>query len=202
MNWHSILLVAIGAIVITLLFGVPAAHAQSLYHETTFQALTADRKAHRVGDLLTVLIQENASATSSTDTATGRNNNVGGHVDSPFHTKWIVGTHAGAIGTNSDFQGTGKTERAGTLLAQMSLTVQEVLPNGDLVVEGEQSVEINNERQRIHVRGRARPEDINELNAIASFRLADADISYQGAGDLAKTQRPSWWVRLLSAFGF
>lgn len=177
------------------------AQAQSLYAPERYQALTADRKAYRVGDAVTVIIQESAAATSSADTATSRGNAVGAHLDSPFNSRFIVGSRTGNFRTSSDFDGNGKTQRSGKLLAQMTAVVTEVRPDGALMVSGEQLVEINNERQQITVEGIARSQDINEHNAILSYRLAAAKISYVGAGDVASTQRPSWWMRLLNAFG-
>jgi flagellar L-ring protein FlgH len=193
--------IALRTTVAAVSLAAAAASAQSLYDEKTFQALTGDHKAHRVGDVVTVLIHEDASAVSTADTKTERNNGVSVRLDSPFHHRFIVGSHTGAFRTSLDFDGAAGTHRAGRLLAQLTLTVREVLPNGALVLSGEQSLEINNERQQISVEGKARAQDISEQNEILSFRLADAKITYQGAGDVALAQRPGWWARLLAAFG-
>jgi flagellar L-ring protein precursor FlgH len=83
----------------------------------------------------------------------------------------------------------------------LTVTVKGVAENGDLLIAGEQLLEINNERQQIKVEGRVRPHDISDVNTVLSTRIADAKISYVGDGDLADRQRPSWWHRLLTWFG-
>jgi flagellar L-ring protein precursor FlgH len=84
----------------------------------------------------------------------------------------------------------------------MSVSVVGVAANGDLLVAGEQVLEINSDRQKIRVEGRVRPLDISDANAVLSSRLADAKISYLGDGDLANRQRPGFWSRLFQWAGF
>jgi len=175
-----------------------AAHcqAQSLFDPEAYRPLTADRKAFRVGDALTVQILENASATANADTASARRNGLS--VD------LIAGrgrNHGGSAQVDGDFDGGGRTERAGRLLAQITVTVSEVLPGGDLRVAGVQQLTINEERQRIAVSGRVRPQDISDHNVVLSTRIADADITYVGEGHLADRQQRAWWRRMLDAVG-
>ncbi len=174
-----------------------AAHAQSLYDAATFRPLTADQKAFRVGDVVTVQVIENATAAANADTGSRRNNSLGGQV---IHAK----SPAVRIGleTNGEFDGGGRTSRTGRLLAQLSVTVREVMPNGDLRLEGEQLLTINDEQQRINLEGRARPQDISDGNVVLSTRLSGARITYIGEGDLADRQRPAWWRKVLDWFGF
>jgi flagellar L-ring protein precursor FlgH len=79
--------------------------------------------------------------------------------------------------------------------------IKEILPSGDLVVAGEQLLEINNESQRISVEGRVRPQDVSDTNVVLSSRIANARIRYAGQGDLSDRQRPAWWQRFLTLFG-
>ena len=102
---------------------------------------------------------------------------------------------------NNQFDGKGVTERSGRLLAQITVTVVAIESNGDLRVAGEQALEINNERQNIRLEGRVRTQDIADSNTVSSTRLADAQISYVGAGDLAARQRSPWWQTVLSWLG-
>lgn len=173
----------------------PAAIAGSLYQEGKFRALTADNKAYRAGDLITVMIYETSSATSAANTSTGRDAKVG--VD-------LVGTgksaHA-AAGTGNSLEGRGRTQRQGQVLAQITVTVKSVTDNGDLLIAGEQLLEVNNEKQQIKLQGRVRASDVSDSNTVLSTRVADAKISYVGEGDLADKQRPSWWQKMLSWFG-
>lgn len=169
--------------------------AESLYRPNTYQSLTSDLRPRRVGDLLTVMVYENASASSVADTSTARAANVGAQIRGPG-----VSRSAG-IGTSNELDGRGRTEREGRVLAQLTVVITEILPTGDLVVAGEQLLEINNESQRIAVEGRVRPQDVSETNVVLSSRIANARIRYAGQGDLSDHQRPAWWHRLLTLFG-
>ena len=174
---------------------VAAPWAGSLYQPATFQALTADHKAHKAGDLITVMIFENSSASSTANTSTGRDAKVG--ID-------LVGTGKQAhlsAGANNQLDGRGRTQRQGQVLAQITVSVKQVLDNGDLIIGGEQLLEVNNEKQQIKLQGRVRAVDISDSNSVLSTRVADAKISYIGEGDLADRQKPSWWQRALTWFG-
>lgn len=171
--------------------------AQSLYDAKTFRPLTADSKAFRPGDIVTIQIVENASASANADTDLKRSNSAGAelHFRSPIP---IAGANATATG---QFDGGGQTARTGQLLATLSVSVRDVLPNGDLLVSGEQLLVINEEQQRIDVEGRVRPQDISDTNTVLSNRVADARITYVGEGDLANRQKPGWWHHFLDLFG-
>jgi flagellar L-ring protein FlgH len=173
------------------------AGAQSLFDAKTFRPITADSKAFRVGDIVTIQIVENASASANADTDLKRSNSAGAelHFRSPIP---IAGANATATG---QFDGGGQTARTGQLLATLSVSVRDVLPNGDLLVFGEQLLVINEEQQRIDVEGRVRPQDISDANTVLSNRVADARITYVGEGDLANRQKPGWWHHLLDLFG-
>lgn len=174
-----------------------SAQAESLYREDSYRALAADNKAYRVGDLITVQVMESSSAAANAGTGTRRKNTLGANLGHKGNV--VAGTD---VQVNGDFDGGGRTARDGRLLAQISVTVRAVLPNGDLFVSGEQMLVINDEQQRINLEGRVRPSDISDGNVVVSSRLADARITYVGEGDLAERQRPSWWRRLLDAIGF
>lgn len=164
--------------------------AENLYDEKTFRPLASDKRAHLPGDVLTVLIYENSSASTRADTTLQRKNDIG------VNTGLNQRNYNANVGIRNDFDGGGSVQRSGQLLAQMTVTVQHVANNGDLYVSGDQMLEINSDKQQIHVEGHVRPLDISEANTILSSRLADAKISYLGDGDLASRQRPGFWSRL------
>ena len=172
------------------------AAGQSLYDEKTFRSLTADNKAYRVGDLLTIQVLENSAAQANADTGTRRSNNISAQLDRPKLGAVNVG-----VAVAGNFDGGGQTARAGRLLAQLSVSVREVLPNGDLRVGGEQLLIINDEKQKIELEGRVRPQDVSDGNVVLSTRLADARITYFGQGDLAERQRPAWWRKVVDWLG-
>lgn len=181
-----------------LLALMPAAMAQatSLYNPAAYQSLTSDLRQRRVGDLITVMVYESSSATSTANTSAGRDAGMG------LGLKGTGGKQVSASAqTNNDMEGRGRTEREGRVLAQITVSVRAITESGDLLVAGEQMLEVNNERQQIKVEGRIRPQDVSAANVVLSTRIADARISYVGDGDLAAVQRPGWWQRLLTLFG-
>lgn len=187
----------LGLLAVSLLGASVPANAESLYQEGTFRPLTADNKAFRVGDSLTIQVFENSSATSSANTGTRRANDISGSVT---HTGNRVVGQLG-IGVTGDFDGGGRTQRANRLLATLTVTVQEVLPNNELRVAGEQLLTVNEELQKVNLEGRVRPQDISDGNVVLSTRLADARITYVGEGDVSERTRRSVWRRVFDWLG-
>jgi flagellar L-ring protein precursor FlgH len=183
------------AILLLALWG--PAGTQSLYREDSWRALTADNKAFRFGDVLTVQVFENSTAVSSADTGTRRSNRLGaelGHGSSR--------AAEATLSVGGEFDGGGRTQRASRLLTIVSVTVQEVLPGGQLRIAGTQSVTVNDELQRVTLEGLVRPADISDGNVVQSTRIAEARITYVGEGDVTERGRRSWWRQLLDAVGF
>lgn len=181
---------------VALAIGFGVLHAESLFQEQSFRPLAADNKAFRVGDVLTVQVFENSSASTSADTGTRRRNGLTADIG---HGGKNVAQAGISVGGN--FDGGGQTQRANRVLATLTVTVQEVLLNGDLLVGGEQVLTVNDEPQKVSLQGRVRPLDISDNNVVLSTRLADARITYMGEGDLAERSRRSWWRGLLDSFG-
>ena len=173
-----------------------AAGSQSLYDEGLWRGYTADHKAYRPGDILTVQVFENSSATTSADTGTHRAN----HLSAEF-AHGNGRTKQASLGVAGDFDGGGRTQRASRLLATVSVTVQEVLPGGQLRIAGTQDVMVNEESQRVSLEGLVRPVDITDGNLVQSTRIAQARITYVGEGDVTERSRRAWWRRLLDALG-
>jgi flagellar L-ring protein precursor FlgH len=190
-------LICRGAVLLGLCLGLgtQGVLAGSLYEEGRFRSLTADRKGHAVGDLVTVMIFENASASTSADTNAGHDAGVSANLRTPLRDR------SAGVSLNNDFEGRGSTQRSGRVLGQLTVAIREVLPNGDLMLVGTQELEINNERQTIRLEGRVRPQDITENNTVLSTRIAEARIGFAGDGVLADHQKPGWWQRLLTLFG-
>jgi flagellar L-ring protein precursor FlgH len=149
-----------------------------------------------VGDVLTVQVFENSSASTSSDTGTRRKNNLNAQLSH------IAGPVAQTgIGVSGDFDGGGSTQRSNRVLITLTVAVREVLANGDLRVAGEQLLVINGEQQKVTLEGRVRPEDISDANIVLSTRLADAHITYLGEGELSQRQQRAWWRKLLDWVG-
>jgi len=201
-NIHNFLLpiraLQVIAIFISALTFPSLSTAESLYKANSYRPLTVDNKAFRVGDVLTVQVIENSSATTSTDTNTQRKNNLNLGIANLQSGRQF----GGSITQAGDFDGGGTTQRANKLLAILTVTVREIMPNGDLRVAGEQLLTVNDEQHKVNLEGRVRPQDISEGNIVLSTRLADARINYVGDGDLTERQKRSWWRKALDWLGF
>lgn len=174
---------------------VVTARATSLYNPATYQPLTSDLRPRKVGDLITVMVYETASASSSAGTSAGRDAGIGVGVRSP-NTDFT-----GSITTHNQTDGRGRTERAGRVLAQITVPIKEITRSGDLIISGEQTLDINQERQQIRLEGRVRPQDVSDTNVVLSTRVGNAKISYAGQGDVSDRQRTAWWQRFMTFFG-
>nr|WP_235020940.1 flagellar basal body L-ring protein FlgH [Caballeronia telluris] len=174
----------------------PAASAANLFDADAWQSLTADRRASKTGDIITILVYENSSASNSADTSTNTSFALNGKVSTLY-----AGNNMAQIGAGDNYGGKGKIERTGRLLAQISATVVDVLPNGDLIVAGNQNIDVNGEITKIHLKGRVRPVDIAQNNAVQSNRLADAQIEYAGEGFITDRSRPGLIPRFLAWLG-
>jgi flagellar L-ring protein precursor FlgH len=177
--------------------GVAGDDAQSMVDEQAYQSLVAETKAAQVGDVLTVIVQESATASSSADLHAQRSFDISGHYDSPAGGP----AKTASAGHDSTSTGSGRTQRSGRLLAQISVRVTGVNPNGDLVVAGQQRLQINREVQLITLSGVVRPRDIGENNTVLSSRIADADIKFDGKGFVGRQSRPGWIAWFLSFLG-
>ncbi len=169
--------------------------AESLYEPGAYRPLVADKRAQRIGDSLTIQVLESSSASTRADTTVRRQSGADLTLAAGHHRQ------AAAAGLGTEFDGGGAVQRSGRLLAQITATVTDVAPNGDLWISGEQVLEINADKQHIKVHGRVRAFDIGALNTVQSNRLADARISYVGTGDLADHQRPGMLSKVLLWMG-
>jgi flagellar L-ring protein precursor FlgH len=181
---------------VVLFAAASCASATSLYQEGTYRALTADNKAYRVGDVLTVQVFENSSASATADTDTRRKNDVALELS---HAAGRVGQTG--IGVTGDFDGGGRTQRSNRVLITLSVSVREVLPNGDLRVGGDQLLMVNSEQQHVTLEGRVRPQDVSDGNLVLSTRVADAHITFSGQGDVSQRQQRAWWRKFLDWVG-
>jgi flagellar L-ring protein FlgH len=187
------------ALLVTLGIGGTSAYAQtssgSMINPDNYRGLAADRRAHQVGDTLTVLVTETARATASANT------DASGGVQLGANAQYHNTTHNYGLGLSGDDAGQGNTTRAGSLQAQLAVRVVAVENDGQLRIRGEQSVEINGEKQQFALTGLVRPEDISPGNTIFSNRISEADIHYTGKGDISTAQRHSILYRITRWLG-
>ncbi|MCP5405275.1 MAG: flagellar basal body L-ring protein FlgH [Pseudomonadaceae bacterium] len=164
-----------------------------------------DSRAHAVGDIVTVLVEENAEAKGEAKSEGSRS-----HADSagvsvlPFvsgqlATRGIDLATNGLLDTDSDrnFKGKGKNERKDKLSASIAAVVTQVLPNDLLVIQGQREVMVNYEKQVMQLSGIVRAEDITSANTVPSSKIAEARIAYVGDGVMDSAQTPQWGVKVL-----
>lgn len=172
---------------------------------TTQGSLVTDLKAGGVGDIVTVAIYEKASASKEATTSTGRDSSMSAGLSRIFGLENNIAKINSAIDPTAlidvsyenDFTGTGSTTRKEDLVATLTTYVTEVMPNGNLRIEGSKTVTVNNENQIIRLAGVVRPADISGRNVIDSQYILDARIAYTGKGVISDKQKQGWLVRAL-----
>jgi flagellar L-ring protein precursor FlgH len=174
----------------------------SLYSDTAPSLfLFRDFKARNVNDILTIQINESATASNSANTSTNREGNV--NIKAPA----VGGLEKGTSALNFanilsglsalNFAGQGTTSRTGQLQAFVSARVVEVFPNGDLGIEGIKEVMINRERQILRIRGIVRQRDITPNNVVLSTALANMEVVFDGKGIVSDANKPGFLFRLI-----
>ena len=179
---------------------VSAKKGMTIYQASIF----ADKKARQVGDLLTILVIERASASREAKTKTSRtsdrNGKLGAFVGLPTRGLGSTGNilpEGISLSSASNFDGLGSTEQSDALDATVSVVVTEVLANGTLVIEGQRQITVNGEQQTLIIKGMVREQDVSANNTVMSTSLANAEISYQGKGMISRQQKPGLLSRLI-----
>lgn len=178
-----------------LLVSIAPAQTGNLYQGSPFAALSADQRASAPGDILTVVIFQAAEASNSAQNASRKSTELSGSISAESINE------SGELKFGGGYSGRGEVRRSERFISQIALTVRDVLPNGDLVIEGDQWLRINGERTRIGVRGRVRPADIRADNSVVSNRIAEAQINYDGRGFVSRSAKPGLISRLFSFLG-
>jgi flagellar L-ring protein precursor FlgH len=162
------------------------------------RAFFKDQRASQVGDILTVVVTIDDEAEIENDTERSRSESnaagVGGALGNAIDTVFMPASSAasdlGNVNSNSSFQGSGSVDRNESLQTTVAAVVTQVLPNGNMVIEGRQEVRVNFEVRELIVAGIVRPEDITANNRIASEQIAEARIGYGGRGQITDVQQP------------
>lgn len=171
------------------------AHAEDLFRPGATQSLTSDRRASATGDLITIVIVQAAESSTSVQSGTQRSSAVNGRVG-------IGGIdEAASLSAGGSYNGRGEVRRSERFVTQMTATIAEILPNGDLIINGSQRLHVNGEVTLVEVRGRIRATDIDSENRVPSNRIADAQINYNGKGFVTRSAKPGLIQRLFSLLG-
>ncbi|MBP5468798.1 MAG: flagellar basal body L-ring protein FlgH [Candidatus Riflebacteria bacterium] len=155
---------------------------------------------YKPGDIITIKISESTSAQSKATTKTEKESKteVTAQPRIPIFKK-VMNKIVGEQKINNEFDGEGTTTRSGSLDGTITATVLEVLPNGNLLIEGSRNIAVNKENQIMRVRGVARPKDIDAKNTIDSKLLADAQIKFDGKGTVSRANRHGFMTRIFDS---
>ncbi len=167
----------------------------SIYSNSQSGLFATDRRASKIGDILTVALSENFSASKSQSAKSAKK----GAMTFNLPNIMTAGADDGLFDSTSDqsFDGSGSAGQNNSLKGELSVTVTKVFSNGNMEILGQKKLTLNNGDEYIRLVGIIRPEDITNQNIVQSSRIANAKISYTGAGDVADTSRKGWFSKFI-----
>ena len=182
----------------------PAVYNSNSLWRNGSRAFFKDQRAHQIGDILTVKVKITDRAKYENETQRSRTNKEDSGVTDFAGSKLLSGTAAAVLpgkiltaDSNASSDGKGSIDRKEELMTNIAGVVTQVLPNGNLVVEGKQEVRVNFEVRELIVAGIVRPEDIESDNTIDSTKIAEARIAYGGRGQITDVQQPRYGQQVL-----
>lgn len=185
------------------LLGPAVGHADSLWHEGTVRPMFADKRAVGIGDLVTVVVQENNSASKDKNTKTSKSSGMDASIAAFLYSPAASGllTKNGQMpamkwNSKNTFDGGGSINNTEQMVARIAVRVVDVLPNRNLVIEGTRDSAFSGEQQTIVLRGVVRPDDIAANNTIFSYNIADASIRFVAKGALSDSQNKGWFGKI------
>ncbi|WP_299774385.1 flagellar basal body L-ring protein FlgH [uncultured Pseudoteredinibacter sp.] len=185
---------------------LPTPTSGSLYREGVGLALYSDRKAHRVGDIIEIILSERTTSTKSSSLVTKKENTIDIQ-EAQGGVGTILGSNVSAANLSlltdligkRNFSGNGDAEQNNSLDGSITVTVSGVQSNGNLLVRGEKWMTLNQGDEYIRISGILRPDDIAPNNTVASTKLANARITYSGEGAVANSSRMGWLSRFFNS---
>jgi flagellar L-ring protein FlgH len=197
------LLLLISKISVALLIGAPMTHGQSLWQEGAARSMVADKRATRVGDILSILIQESNTANRQNNTKTSKQSTIDASLQAFLYSPSASGllTKKGELpalktAAAQTFDGGGQINNSEKITARIAVRVIDVLPNSNLVIEGTRKVSFSGETQDAVLRGVVRSEDVAANNTIYSYNIAEATIKYVSTGTISDNQRKGWFTKI------
>ena len=174
----------------------------AIYQAGRSMDLFADLKARHVGDVLTIRLQESTNATKNAVTKTSKTTslaNIGPTLFGKTYTNNGVPLFNASLDGKHSFDGAGSSAQSNSLAGSLSVTVVDVQPNGNLIVQGEKSLKLNQGDEYVRIAGVVRPADIATDNTVTSDKIADARISYSGKGPVSSSNRMGWLARFFNS---
>ena len=173
--------------------------ADSLWNETSSSPYTT-AKSFKIGDIVTVLILESASAIQKAGTDTNVSDGLSASFDHTIErlTPTIDTSNMAAAAAKNQYKGVGSTTRSSNVQAKVAAVVTKVLNNGNLLINGEHRVSVNQEKQVIVISGMIRPKDVSLDNTIYSYQVANATVSVKGSGTVQEAEEPGWFTKVIN----
>ena len=176
------------------------ATAQSLWHDDISKSMFADKRASSVGDILTVIVQENTVANKNNQTSTEKKSGLTAAISSFLYPGFVQYKGANpSVSYSSDMKhdGSGTINNSESIVAHIAVRVTDVLPNGNLIIEGKRETSFSGENQTILLHGVVRAADVSAQNTVLSYNVTDAKIEIIGKGTVTDSQRKGWFTRIL-----
>ena len=181
----------------------PSNVSGTIFNSAQGNLFSMETKAQEVGDIITVAFAESFQATKSQNAATSRS--LDSSLSLPGVMDLIIPDRTNAADLSTDlaaaaensFSGSGSTAQSNSLTGQVSVHVVRVFRNGNLEILGQKKLTLNNGDEYIRVHGIVRPQDIDAKNVVSSDRIANANIQYIGAGDIAASGKKGWYSKIL-----
>ena len=170
----------------------------AIYSTSSPGLFSSDKRAHQVGDILTVQLSETFSSTKSITSQTAKEDAIGAEVGPTGILRNFAGV-GGNVSKSNSFKGSGSASQSNSLTGFISATVVKVYPNGNLEIKGQKRLRLTDGSEYIRLSGIVRPQDISASNTVSSNLIAEAQIEYVGSGTLSNEARPGWGSRIFRA---
>ena len=178
-------------------YSQPPTTGGGLFRSGYSASLIGDRRAVRVGDILTVVLDESTQSSKSAGTSFGKNTSAS--IGIPTVLGKTYDRLESSAAAERDFNGSAKSSQQNTLRGSIAVTVHQVLPNGTLLIKGEKALRLNQGDEYIRLVGLVRMDDINRANQVSSQNVANARISYAGRGVLNDSNSAGWLTRFFTS---
>jgi flagellar L-ring protein precursor FlgH len=181
--------------------------ADSLWKSDATTPICSDKKAHAIGDIITILIQESNTATRQNSTSTAHKSSISAAISSFIYGPSASGllTKGGTLpamsmANTTTHDGSGQINNQATITDRISVKVIDVLPNGNLIVEGRRQTSFSGEKEDAVLRGTVRSDDVSSANTVSSYNVADATIQFISKGTVTDSQNKGWFMRVWEKF--
>jgi flagellar L-ring protein precursor FlgH len=172
-------------------------YSDSIWEPTSTSPYSVS-KAFKEGDLVTIIILESTSAIQKAGTDTNVSDSLGATFNHTIERLGIQPSNTVKGTADGNYKGLGSTTRSSTVTAKITAIVMKVLSNGNLMIEGEHKVEVNQEIQTIKISGMIRPKDVSLANTVYSYQVAGANVSIKGQGVVGEAESPGLFTRIFN----